>query len=180
MPSNCGTGEDFWKSSRQRGDWSWIFTERTDAEADASVFWSSDVNRWLIGKSLMLGKIEGRSRRENQRMKWLASIIDAVNMNLDKLRRWWGSGRPGMLQSMGSQRVRHDWKTELKWTELYISPYIDSNRIYIFEKKIVSWASLIQLYNIINYSITKKVFSMRLDNIMVTWEYYSISEFFCS
>ena len=40
-----------------------------------------------LEKTLMLGKIEGRSRRGHQRMKWLASITDAVNMNLDKLRR---------------------------------------------------------------------------------------------
>ena len=57
---------------------------RTDAKAEAPVFWSSDVNRQLFGKSLMLGKIEGRSRRGCQRMKWL-DITDAVNMNLGKL-----------------------------------------------------------------------------------------------
>ena len=70
-----------------KGDQPLILTGRMDAEAEAPLFCSSDANRQLIGKSLMLGKIEGRSRRENQRMKWLASIIDAVNMNLDKLRR---------------------------------------------------------------------------------------------
>ena len=41
-----------------------------------------------LEKSLMLGKIEGRNRRRHQRMKWLASITDAVNMNLGKLMRW--------------------------------------------------------------------------------------------
>ena len=67
-----------------KGDQPWIFTGRTDAKAEAPVFWSSDVNRQLFGKSLMLGKIEGRSRRGCQRMKWL-DITDAVNMNLGKL-----------------------------------------------------------------------------------------------
>ena len=60
----------------------------------------------------MLGKIEGRRRRGHQRMRWLDGITDAMNMNLGKLQEMVSEGRPGMLQSMGSQRVRHDWATE--------------------------------------------------------------------
>ena len=41
-------------------------------------------------------------------------------MNLSRLREWWWRGRPGVLQSMGSQRVGHDWATELNWTELCV------------------------------------------------------------
>ena len=59
-----------------------------------------------LGKSLMLGKIEGRKRQEHQRMTWLDGITDAVNMR-DVI-----DGRPGMLQFMGSQRVRREWATE--------------------------------------------------------------------
>ena len=62
-----------------------------------------------LEKSLMLGKIEDRRRRGCQRMRWLNSITDAMNMNLGKL---WEIGRLGVLQSMGSQRVRHDWATK--------------------------------------------------------------------
>ena len=64
-----------------------------------------------LEKSLMLGKIEGRRRRGHQRMRWLDGIIEAMNMNLGKLWEIVRTGRPGMLQSMGSQRVRHDWAT---------------------------------------------------------------------
>ena len=60
----------------------------------------------------MLGKIEGRRRRGHQRMRWLDGITDAMNMNLGKLQEMVREGRPGMLQSMGSQRVRHDWAAE--------------------------------------------------------------------
>ena len=59
----------------------------------------------------MLGRIEGR-RRGHQRMRWLDGITDAMNTNLGKLQEMVSEGRPGMLQSMGSQRVRHDWVTE--------------------------------------------------------------------
>ena len=66
-----------------KGDQPWIFTGRTDAEAEAPVFWSFDANIQLIGKSLMLGKIEGR--RGHQKIRWLDHITDAMNMNSDKL-----------------------------------------------------------------------------------------------
>ena len=66
-------------------------------------------------KTLMLGKIEGRRRRGWQRIEsalptqWKWVWVDS--------RSWWWTGRPGVLQSMGSQRVGHDWVTELNWTE---------------------------------------------------------------
>ena len=55
----------------------------TDVEAEAPVFWSSDVNS--LEQSLMLAKIEGRRRGGCQRMRWLDGITDAMNMNLGKL-----------------------------------------------------------------------------------------------
>ena len=60
-------------------------------------------------KTLMLGKIEGSRRRGQQRMRWLDDITDSMDMSLSKLREnKWGAGKPGMLQSMGSQRFGHD------------------------------------------------------------------------
>ena len=76
-------------------------------------------------KTLMLGKIEGRRRGGQQRMRWLDGITDFMDISLGKWtsvwvnsRSWWWTGRPGVLQFMGSQRVRHDWATELNWTKI--------------------------------------------------------------
>ena len=64
-------------------------------------------------KTLMLGKIEGGKRRGRQD-GWMASSTQStwVWVNSES---WWWTGKPGVLQSMGSQRVGHDWATELNW-----------------------------------------------------------------
>ena len=54
-------------------------------EAEVPIFWSPDANSDSLKMSLMLGKIEGRRRRECQRMRWLDGITDAMNVNLGKL-----------------------------------------------------------------------------------------------
>ena len=69
-----------------------------------------------LEKTLMLGKIEGGRRRGWQRMRWgwMASATQWMWVWVSS-GSWWWTRRPGMLQSVGSQRVRHDWATELNW-----------------------------------------------------------------
>ena len=69
-----------------KGDQSWVFIGRTDAEAETPVLWPPDAKRAdSLEKTLMQGRIEGR-RRGRQRMRWSDSITDSMDMGLGKLR----------------------------------------------------------------------------------------------
>jgi len=77
------------------------------------LMWRTD----SLEKTLVLGKLECRWRRGQQRVRWLDGNTDSVDMSLSKLQELMMDRKPGVLQSMGSQRVRHDWATELNRTE---------------------------------------------------------------
>ena len=100
-----------------KGNQSWVFIGRTDAEAETPILWPPHAKSWLTGKDPMLGGIGGRRRRGRQRMRWLDGNTNSMDMNSGSL--WW-TGRRGVLQFMGLQRVGQDWETELSWTELRV------------------------------------------------------------
>ena len=78
-----------WNSRRSnqsiKGNQSWIFIARTDAEAETPILSPPDVKSWLIWKDPDAGKIEGGRRRGWQRMRWLDDITDLKDMSLSKL-----------------------------------------------------------------------------------------------
>ena len=74
-----------------------------------------------LAKTLMLGKTEGRQRRGWQRMRGLNGITDTMNLSC---RRWWRTGKPGALQSLGSQRVRHDLATDNYFFQGFIQSHL--------------------------------------------------------
>ena len=67
-----------------KGNQSWISIGRINAEAEAPILWPPDAKYWFTENTLMLGKIEGRRRRGQQRMRWLNGITDSMDMSLSK------------------------------------------------------------------------------------------------
>ena len=99
-----------------KGDQSWIFTGRTDAEAP--ILWPPDAKSWLIRKDPDAGK-DGRGGEGDDRGwdGWMASPTQWTRVWAGS-RSWQRRGKPGALQSMGSQGVGHDWATRLNWALL--------------------------------------------------------------
>ena len=89
------------------GDQSWVFIERTDAETETPILWPPDTRTDSFEKTLMLGRIEGRRGRGQQRMRWLDDITISIDIGLSRLRELVMDRKPCVLQSMGSQRVGH-------------------------------------------------------------------------
>ena len=98
------------------------------------LMWRTD----SLKKTLMLGKIEGRRRRGRQRMRWLDGIINWMDMSLSNSSSWWWTGKPSVLQSMGSQTVGHDWVTELNWTQLMEFPGCFLTLLFVFEHSVLT------------------------------------------
>ena len=74
--------------------------------------WCEELTHW---KNPDAGKDWRREEKGPVWMRQLDGITDSMDMHLSKLRSWWWTRKPGMLQSMGSQEVGHDWETELNW-----------------------------------------------------------------
>ena len=98
------------------GSQSWIFIGRTDAEAEVPIFWPPDANKWLIGKNPWSWERVKAGKGGNRGWAGWMALPTWWTWVWASSGSWWWTGKPGVLQSMGSQRIRHDWATEL--TEL--------------------------------------------------------------
>ena len=98
-----------------KGDQSLVFIGRTDAEAETPILWPPDAKKWLIGRPWCWEIVRAGGEGDDRGWDgWMASPTQWTWVWANS-GRWWWSGRPGMLQFMGSKRVIHDWVTKLNW-----------------------------------------------------------------
>ena len=116
-----------------KGNQSWIFIGNTYAEPEARTFWPPDAKNWLIWKDPDDGKDwrqEEKGTTENEMVGW-HYWLNGHEFWVNSWS-WWWTGRPGVLQSMGSERVGHEWATDLSWTEY--SKYLKVIFVHIYLK----------------------------------------------
>ena len=105
------------KAVNHKGNQAWIFIGRTDAKAEAPILWPPDSKSNSLEKTLILGKIEGRRRRAQQKMTWLEGITNSMDMSLSKLqeivkgRKDWRAAFHGVAKR---QTWLSDWITTRK------------------------------------------------------------------
>ena len=141
MLLNCGAGEDSWESPldckkiNPKGNQSWIFTGRTDAEAEAPILWPPDSKNWVIGKDPDAGKDwrqEVKGTTEDEIVGW------HHRLNGHEFEQALGVG-DGQESLVCCSPWGHDWATELSWTELRL---LGSCSIMIGEEQFMRVKSL--------------------------------------
>ena len=102
-------------SQRVGHDWATELNWTEHAKAETPVLWPPHAKSWLIGKDSDAGKDWRQKEKGKEWDGWMASLTRWTWVWVNS-GRWWWTGRPGMLWFMGSQRLGHDWVTELNWT----------------------------------------------------------------
>ena len=125
------------KPVNPKGSQPWIFIGRTDAETETPIPWPPDSKSQLIGKDPDAGKDWRQEEKGWQRMRWLDGITDSTDMSLSNSGRWWRTGRPGVLQSMGPHRIGRDWATEQQQRNAQgtVSVYVRKSRELRYVRK---------------------------------------------
>ena len=129
MLSNCLAREDSWESLglkqitqvNPKGNQSWILIGRTDNETEAPILWPPNAKIQLIRKVSVWERLKvGGEGNDRGWDGWMTSLTQWTWVWASS-RRWWRTGWPGMLQSMGLQRVWHDWGTEQQQNQTKMS-----------------------------------------------------------
>ena len=132
MLLNCGAREKTLESPldskeiqpvNRKGSQPWIFTGKTDAEAETPIHGSLEVKSWLIGKDTDAGK-DWRQEKGAMEDERLNGITYSMDICVSKFWETVRTEKPGMLQSMGLQIIKHLWATELNWTKSFFLDFL--------------------------------------------------------
>ena len=107
------------KPVNPKGNQSGTFFGRTDAKAETPILWPPDAKNWLTRKDPAAGKDWRREGAKRGWGGWMALLTQWTWVWVSS-GSWWWTGKPGVLQSMGSERVGHDWVTGLNRTDTYL------------------------------------------------------------
>ena len=120
----------------------WVFIGKTDFEAETAILWPPDAKSWLIWKDPDAGKDWGQEKKgitEDQMVGWHHWLNGYWS---GWTRSWWWTGRPGVLRFIEWQGVRHDWVTELNYTNEYAFIFYWSLYVLRFEVSAQNFRSL--------------------------------------
>ena len=116
-----------------KGDWSYVFFGRTDTKAETPILWPPHARCWLTGKDSDAGRDWGQEEKGTTEDEMAGWHSDSMAMS------WWWTGRPDMLQFMGSQRVGQDWVTELNWRWSLSSVLKEENESAKWRTRVSIW-----------------------------------------
>ena len=121
MLLNCGVGEDSWESLGLKGDQSWVFIGRTDAETETAILWAHDVKNWLIGKDAVVGK-DWRQKEKGTTEGEMVAWYHWLNGREFEQALGVGDGQGSLACcSPWGCRVGYDWATELNWLKDWVN-----------------------------------------------------------
>ena len=133
-----------------KGNQFWIFIGRTDAETETPILWPPDGKSRLIWKDPVLKDKAGREDGDRGWDGWMASLTQWTCV-WASFRKWWWTGKPCVLQSMGYQRVKDNWVTELT--------------------KFISHPSLFPLLTIRLFSMSESVSALHLYSFVIFFRF---------
>ena len=171
-------------------DQSWVLIARTDAEAETPILWPPHVKSWLTGKEPDRERLKAGGEDDNRGWNsWMASLTQWTWVWVGS-NSWWWTGRPGVLQSVGLERIGHDWATELNivvvvFSQLSCDWLFETSRTTVLQASLsfqylpevaqthVSWVSDTMLhYEWINQRVFEFLFSGPALHVKVCPEYF--------